>query len=122
MGLHLQPAKEQCLIGFSDADWAGFIDDRQSTSGYCVFLGPNLVSWSSKKQHVVARSSTESEYRAFAHTAAEITWLQSLLTELHVPQQNCPIIWCDNIGATSLASNLVAHAITKHIEIDIHFV
>ena len=116
-GLHLQPVKDQCLIAFSDADWAGSIDDRRSTSGYCIFLGPNLISWSSKKQHVVARSSTESEYRALAHAAAEITWLQSLLTELPVPQHSCPIIWCDNLGAASLASNLVVHARTKHIEI-----
>ena len=87
-----------------------------------MFLGPNLMFWSSKKLHVIAKSSTESEYRALAHTTAELTWLKSLLTELCVPQSSCPIIWCDNLGASCLASNPVAHTRTKHIEIDIHFV
>ena len=122
IGLHIQPAKEQCLIGFSDVDWAGSLDDRRSTGGYCIYLGPNLVSWSSKKQHVVARSSTESEYRSLAHTASELTWLQSLCRELHVTLSTSPVLWCDNIGATCLASNPVAHARTKHIEIDVHFI
>ncbi|GMP85036.1 hypothetical protein CsSME_00038348 [Camellia sinensis var. sinensis] len=61
------------LHGFSDANWAGDIHDRKSTSGYCVFLETNLVSWSAKKQATVSRSSTKAEYRALAHTAAEFT-------------------------------------------------
>ena len=61
------------LTAYSDADWAGCTFDRRSTTGFCVFLGPNLVSWNAKKQPTVARSSTEAEYRALAHTATEIT-------------------------------------------------
>lgn len=70
----------------------------------------------------MARSSTESEYRALAHAAAEISWMQSLLKELNIPQKNVPIIWCDNIGANALVANPVYHSRTKHIELDVHFI
>ena len=79
LGLFIRPSTSYTLNGFTDADWASNIDDRRSTGGYCIFLGSNLISWSSRKQPVVARSSTESEYRALANGAAEMTWLHSLL-------------------------------------------
>ena len=107
---------------FTDADWAGSIQDRRSTSGCCLFLGSNLLQWSSRKQKVVALSSTEAEYRALAQGATEIAWFHSLFTEmgLHLPE--IPVIWCDNQSANSLASNPVFHARTKHIELDIHYI
>ncbi|MDV3146696.1 MAG: reverse transcriptase domain-containing protein, partial [Sweet potato little leaf phytoplasma] len=122
VGLLFQPDDILSLTAFSDADWASNIDDRLSVAGYCVFLGRSLVSCSSKKKSVVARSSTESEYRALAHAAAEITWLRQLLYEIGVPIRTKPVLWCDNMSAGALATNPVFHACTKHIEIDVHFV
>jgi len=110
------------LIAFSDSDWAGCPDDHKSTSGYCVFLGKNLISWSSKKQPTVSCSSTESEYKALANAFAELIWIQTLLNELRISPPCAPTLFCDNIGATYLTFNPIYHARTKHIEIDYHFV
>ncbi|XP_060674740.1 retrovirus-related Pol polyprotein from transposon RE1 isoform X2 [Ziziphus jujuba] len=120
-GLQLQASNQLVLHAFVDSDWASNPDDRKSTSGYCIFLGASLISWSSKKQHVVARSSTEAEYRALAHVTVELCWLRNLSQELQFLFDK-PIIWSDNIGAALLASNPVHHARVKHIEIDLHFV
>ncbi|KAH9684435.1 retrovirus-related pol polyprotein from transposon RE2 [Citrus sinensis] len=110
------------LHAFSDADWAGNKDDYSSTSAYLVYLGRNLISWSSKKQQTVARSSTEAEYRSVAATAAELRWVCSLLAELGVTLQSSPVVYCDNIGATQLSSNPVFHSRMKHVAVDYHFI
>jgi hypothetical protein len=110
------------LIAYCDSDWAGCIDDRRSTTGFAVFLGSNLISWCAKKQTVVSRSSTEAEYRALAITTAEVYWLRMLFCEIQFHLSCAPTIWCDNVSALALATNLVYHARTKHIEIDYYFV
>lgn len=84
-------------------------------------FGPNLISRSSKKQSLVARSSAEADYRSMAHTTAEILWIQSHLQELRIPFMT-PMLICDNMSAVLLSHNHVLHARTKHMELDIHFV
>ncbi|CAN6723036.1 unnamed protein product [Malus baccata var. baccata] len=111
-----------CLRAYTDADWAGDPNDRLSTTGFVVFLGSNPISWSSKKQHTVSRSSTEAEYRAMATTTAEVVWLQQLLKDLHLDIPSPPRLHCDNVSAMALATNPVLHSKAKHIEVDCHFV
>jgi hypothetical protein len=110
------------LSAFTDADWAGDPDDKRSTSGLLVYLGPNPITWSAKKQLTMSRSSTESEYRALALASAQLCWFRTLLKDLGVFISAAPILWCDNISALAIASNPVFHARTKHIEVDFHFV
>jgi hypothetical protein len=121
-GLHIGTGSITGMTAYSNADWAGCPDSRRSTSGYCVFLGDNLVSWSSKRQTTVSRSSAEAEYRAVAHAVAETCWLRQLLQELHAPISSATIVYCDNVSAVYMTANPVHHRRTKHIEIDIHFV
>ena len=109
------------LTSFSDVDWAGDSLDRRSTSGFLVYLGNNLISWSSKKQVTVTRSSIEAEYKEIANVTSELIWINSLLRELRL-NLPAPTLWCDSIEATYLSSNHVFHARMKHIEVDFHFV
>jgi hypothetical protein len=121
-GLLLRRSRSTDLVVYTDADWAGCPDTRRSTSGYAVFLGDNLVSWSAKRQTVVSRSSVEAEYRAVANGVAEATWLRQLLLELQSPLSRYTLVHCDNISAVYLSNNPIQHQRTKHVEIDLHFV
>lgn len=121
-GLKFMKHGDMKLTAFTDADWACDLDDRKSTGAYCIYLGNNLISWSSKKQSVVTRSSAESEYRSLAAASAELVWLQSLFSEMKIHCIEKPTIWCDNLSATELARNPVYHSRTKHIKIDMHFI
>ncbi|VAH22706.1 unnamed protein product [Triticum turgidum subsp. durum] len=122
MGLWFKSNGHLNVDGYSDADWASCLDDRRSTSGYCVFVGGNLVSWRSKKQPVVSKSTAEAEYRAMSQGLSEMLWVRGLLLELKVLRQDPLNVWCDNKSAISIANNPVQHDRTKHVEIDRFFI
>ncbi|XP_071686763.1 uncharacterized mitochondrial protein AtMg00810-like [Rutidosis leptorrhynchoides] len=121
-GLQLYTSSPSTLVAYSDADWEGCPNTRRCTSGYCVFLGSNLLSWSSKRQLMPSRSSAKSEYRGVANAVAETCWIRNLLRELHCPLTSATLVYCDNVSSVYLSTNPVQHQQTKHIEIDIHFV
>ncbi|XP_015170164.1 uncharacterized mitochondrial protein AtMg00810-like [Solanum tuberosum] len=119
--LEIRHHADRNLYMYADADWAGDPSDRISTSGHMLFLGPNPISWSSRKQQSVARSSTEAEYKSVANALAELTWVQNLLDELRYHISNTPSIFCDNIGVSYLSKNPVFHTKMKHIAVDFHY-
>ncbi|GJV22463.1 ribonuclease H-like domain-containing protein, partial [Tanacetum coccineum] len=96
-GLQLYISATTSLVGYIDADWAGCSSTCRSTSGYCVFLGDNLLSWSAKRQHTLSCSSAEAEYRGVANVVAETAWLRNLLRELHSLLSTATLVYCDNV-------------------------
>ena len=104
------------------ADWAGSITDRKSISGYCTFVGGNLVTWRSKKQNVVARSSAEAELRSVAHGICEALWIRRLLEDLQIPRTSPMEIYYNKKAANAITHNLVLHNRTSHVEVDKHFI
>ncbi|GJT81671.1 ribonuclease H-like domain-containing protein [Tanacetum coccineum] len=122
LGLQLLRSTTSQLIAYSDADWAGCPATRRSTSGYCVFLGDNLLMWSSKRLDTLSRFSAEAEYRGVANAVAETSWIRNLLRELHTPLFTATLVYCDNVSAVYMFANPVQHQRIKHIEIDIYFV
>jgi hypothetical protein len=122
MGLLIVKSPSMLVSGFSDADWAGCLDDRRSTGGFAIFLCSNLVSWSARKQPIVSRSSTEAEYKAIANAIAKIIWIQILIEELSLMKHRAAALWCDNLGATYMSAYPVFHARPKHVQIGYHFV
>ncbi|XP_019052685.1 PREDICTED: uncharacterized protein LOC109114473 [Nelumbo nucifera] len=121
-GLHYSNSSPLHLIAYSDVDWANDPTDRCSTTGYCFFLGDSLISWRSKKQMVVSRSSTEAEYRALADTTSELLWLRWLLNDMGITHSSATPLHCDNRSAIQIAHNDVFHERTKLIETDCHFI
>lgn len=109
------------IRSYSDSDWASDSGDMRSTRCTCIYLGLNLEEWSSKKLSLVARSSTKVEYRALAHITSKLLWIESLLAKLH-PDYHTPTLPCENLSVVLLSNDIVLHARTKHIELDIYFV
>lgn len=119
-GLLFQKDGELTLEVYTDSDYAGSPVDRRSSIGYCMFLRGNLVTWRSKKHHVVARSSAEAEFRAMDHGISEVLWLSNL-DDLRIKRSGPIKLYCDDKSAITIAHNLVQHDRTKYIEIDRHF-
>uniref|UniRef100_A0A2N9IRW5 Reverse transcriptase Ty1/copia-type domain-containing protein n=1 Tax=Fagus sylvatica TaxID=28930 RepID=A0A2N9IRW5_FAGSY len=120
-GLLFHPSSLQ-LQAYADTDWAGDPVDRRSISSYVVFLGSTPITWVSKKQWTISRSSMKAEYRSLTSAIAELYWIRMVLRDLGIFLSNTLVLWCDNLSALALASNPVFHARTKHIEVDYHFV
>lgn len=110
------------LIGFSDSDWAGSMEDRKSTSGSVFILGSTAITWSSKKQHVTALSTTEAEYIAVTASACQAIWLQRLISDMGQDIGDAIQIFCNNKSTISIAKNPTLHGRTKHIDIRYHFI
>ncbi|CAN6448059.1 unnamed protein product [Victoria cruziana] len=121
-GLLFTKSENMCIEGHSDADWAGSVDTRRSTTGYCIFLGGNLVIWRSKRQTVCARTSADAEYRAVAMKIIELLCLKIVLRDLGMETTQPKKMFCDNKAAINLANNLVLHDRMKYVELDRHFI
>ncbi|CAL1387707.1 unnamed protein product [Linum trigynum] len=121
-GLFFPANRSLDLVAYCDADWGGCESTRRFTTGFFISLGGAPVSWRSKKQHVVARSSAKVEYRAMASKVSEVIWLRWLLSERGVPQPAATPLHCDNQAALHIAANPVFHERTKHVEIYSYFV
>ncbi|KAJ4751816.1 polyprotein [Rhynchospora pubera] len=121
-GLWYTATKIPILVGFSDSDWAGCVEDRRSTSGHAFFFGNSAISWSSKKQTTVALSSSEAEYNAVTTAACQGVWLRRLLAEMSQEQKKATDVFCDNQSTIAIAKNPVHHNRTKHIDIRMHFI
>ena len=107
---------------FIDVDWARSIIDRRSILVYCTFIGDSLVTWQSKKQSVVARSSAKAEFRAIAHDICEVLWIKQLLEELKAASPLPMKVFCDNKAVIAVAHDPILHDRTKHVEVDKHFI
>jgi hypothetical protein len=120
VGLFFPTGSSLRLVAYSDVDWAGCPDTRRSIKGWCMFLGDSLISWKSKKQARISKSSTESKYQAMSTACSEIVWLLGLLAELGFSQSDSTPLHVDNASAIQIATNPVYHERTKRIEVDCH--
>ena len=122
LGLFLPASASSTITAYCDADWGSCVDTRRSLSGYCIFLSDALVSWKTKKQSTVSRSTAEAEYRSLGATVCELQWLSYILKDFHISVQTPISLYCDNQAALHIVANPVFHERTKHLEIDCHLV
>ncbi|XP_045831137.1 uncharacterized mitochondrial protein AtMg00810-like [Trifolium pratense] len=120
-GLWYERGKGEELVGWSDSDYAGDIDDRRSTFGYVFMIGTKAVSWSSKMQPIVTLSTTEAEFIAAASSACQGILLSRILTQIDAREKSCITIYCDNSSSIKLSKNPVMHGRSKHIDARFHF-
>jgi hypothetical protein len=106
---------------YIDVDWAGYPDTRQSTSDYIMFLGANLISWSSKDQNIISRLSAEVDYRVVVNGVAKACWLRQLLQELHAPLMKSTLVYYNNVSTVYVSTNTIQHQRMKHVKINLHF-
>lgn len=119
-GLLYSPTNDFKLVGYSDSDWAGDIDDRKSTTGFVFYMGDAAFTWTSKKQPIVTLSTCEAEYVAATSCVCHAIWLRNLLKELNLAQKEATEICIDNKSAIALAKNPVFHERSKHIDTKYH--
>jgi len=122
LALKYQKSGDEMLLAYSDADWAGDVDDRHSTTGNVFMMAGGAVSWLSKKPATVALSTAEAEYIALSSITQEAVWIRRLLSDINSVLVGPTVIMEDNQGAIAIANNPVAHSRTKHIDIRYHFV
>lgn len=120
-GLTFKSLKSLTLYAYSDADYAGDLETRRSTTGYVFNVGSGAISWCSQRQDTVAQSTTESEYIAASQSLKELIWLKNLLQEI-VGSMNIPKLYIDNQSAIKLIKNPEFHRRTKHIDVKYHFI
>ena len=120
-GLWYPKSQDFILKSFTDADWAGSVDDQKSTHGAAFFLRNCLVSWSSKKQSSISLSIAEAEYIVAVSCCTQVIWMKQTLEDLLVKYENPIIINCNNTSEINMSKNLVMHSKKKHIPIKYHF-
>ena len=121
-GILYNVSEHSDLVGYTDSDWAGSVDDRKSTSGYVFHMGSGAISWASKKQSIVALSTAEAEYVAATAAACQAVWMRRMLRSLGQEQAKATVIFCDNSSAIALSKNSVFHKRTKHIDTRFHYI
>eukprot|EP00253_Pinus_taeda_P026495 PITA_26495 len=121
LGCKSNKRKEECFYLKPNADWAGSVDDRNSTSGGAFFIGSRLVSWFSKKHSSIALSTVEAEYVAAASCCTQLLWMMQTLQDFQITCTPPISMLCDNTSAISISKNPVMHSKTKHIPIKYHF-
>ena len=121
-GILYTTSENSKLIGYTDSDWVGSIDDRKNTSGYVFHMGLGAISWASKKQPIVDVSTVEEKYVAATAAACRATWLRRMLRSLCHEQVKCTTIYCDNSSAIAFSKNYVFHKRKKHINARFHYI
>ena len=118
LGLTFKKTSKLDLLIFINSNYGGSLVDRRYTTGYCTLLGGNLVTWRSKKQGVVSKSSNEAEFHALSSDIDEVLWIRSILKELKIPLEGLIKILCDNKSTIYIARDPMYHNGIKHVDID----